>query len=64
VVELGHELAVGGPCRGEVFVVFGELELEIGGLLLEVGDLLVEGVDVGWRAQPGLAPGLVAERLG
>jgi hypothetical protein len=64
VVELGHELAVGGPCRGEVFAAFGELEFEVGSLLLEVGDLVVEGVDVGWRAEPGLAPGLLAERLG
>ena len=33
-------------------------------LLLEVGDLLAQGVDVGGRAEPGFAPGLLAERLG
>ena len=33
-------------------------------MLLKVGDLLVEGVDVGGRAEPGLAPGLLAERFG
>ena len=63
-VELGHELAVGGPGRGEVLVAFGELEPQVGGLLFEVGDLLVEGVDVGGRAEPGFAPRLLAERFG
>jgi hypothetical protein len=63
-VEPGHELAVGGPGGGEVFVAFFELEAQVGGLLLKVGDLLVEGVDIGGRAEPGFAPGLVAERFG
>ncbi len=63
-VEPGHELAVGGPGGGEVFVAFFELEAQVGGLLLKVGDFLVEGVDVGGRAEPGFTPGLVAERFG
>ena len=62
-VELGHELAVGGPGGGEVFALFFELEAQVDGLLLQLGDLLVEGVDVGGRAEPGLAPGLFAERF-
>jgi hypothetical protein len=41
-VELRHELAVGGPGRGEVFVAFLELAAQVDGLLLQVGDLLVE----------------------
>ena len=64
VVELGHELAVGGAGGGEVLVAFLELQAQVDGLLFEVGDLLVEGVDVGGRAEPGFAPGLLAERLG
>ena len=63
-VELGHELAVGGAGRGEVLVAFFELEAQVDGLLLQVGDLLAEGVDVGGDAEPGLAPGLLAECLG
>ena len=63
-VDAGHELAVGGPRGGEVVVAFGELQAQVGGLLLEVGDLLVEGVDVDRVAEPGLAPGLLAEGLG
>ena len=63
-VELGHELAVGGAGGGEVLVPFLELQAQVDGLLLEMGDLLAEGVDVGWRAEPGFAPGLLAERLG
>ena len=59
-VELGHELAVGGPGGGEVFVAFFEPEAQVGGLLLKVADLLIEGVDVGGRAEPGFTPGLVA----
>ena len=64
VVELGHELSVGGTGSGEVFVAFFELEPQVEDLLFQVGDLLVEGVDVGGGAEPGLAPGLVAESLG
>jgi hypothetical protein len=63
-VDLGHELAVGGPGCGEVLVAFFELEAQVDGLLLQVGDLLVEGVDVGGDTEPGLAPGLLAECLG
>jgi hypothetical protein len=33
-------------------------------LLFEVGDLLVEGVDIGRGAEPGFAPGVLAERVG
>jgi integrase len=61
---VGHELAVSGAGRVEVLAAFGELQLEVGGLLFEVGDLLLQGVDVGGRAEPGFAPGLLAERFG
>jgi hypothetical protein len=63
-VELCHELAVGGPGRGEVVIAFGDLEPQVDGLLLVVGELLIEGIDVGGRAEPGFAPCLLAERLG
>ena len=63
-VELGHELAVGGAGGGEVLVAFFELQAQVDGLLFEVGDLLAEGIDVSGRAEPGFAPGLLAERLG
>jgi hypothetical protein len=62
-VELGHELAVRGPGGGQVVALFFELEAEAGDLLLELADLLVEGVDVGGCREPGLTPGLFAERL-
>ncbi len=62
-VELGHEFAVGGSCGGQVLVAFVELEPQVDDLLLEVGDFLVKGVDVGGGAEPGFAPGLLAERL-
>jgi hypothetical protein len=45
-------------------VAFVELEPQIRCLLFEVGDLLVEGVDVGWCAETGLSPGLLAEGIG
>jgi hypothetical protein len=64
VVELGHELTVGGAGGGEVVIAFFELQPQVDGLLLQAGDLLVEGVDIGWGAEPGLAPGLVTESLG
>ena len=60
----GDELAVGGARGGEVLVAFLELEPQVGDLLLEMDDLLVEGVDIGGGAEPGLAPGLLAEHLG
>jgi hypothetical protein len=44
VVELGHQLSVGGPCCGEVLVALLELQAQAGGLLLEMGDLLGEAV--------------------
>lgn len=34
-VELGHELAVGGACCGEVLVAFAELEAHVADLLLQ-----------------------------
>jgi hypothetical protein len=40
------------------------LQAQVDGLLLEMGDLLGEGIDVGGRAEPGFAPGLLAERPG
>jgi hypothetical protein len=63
-IDTGHELAVGGARGGEVFVAFFELEAQVDGLLFEVGDPLVEGFDVDWGAEPGLPPGLCAERFG
>ncbi len=64
MVELGHELAVRGAGCGEVLVAFLELQAQVDDLLLQMHDLLVEGVDVGGCAEPGLAPGLLAERFG
>jgi hypothetical protein len=64
VVELSHQLAVGGPGGCEVLVAFFELQAQVGGLLLEVGDLLGECVDVSARAEPALVPGLLAEGFG
>jgi hypothetical protein len=63
-VELGHELAVGGPGGGEIFALFLELQAQVDGLLFQVGDLLVEGVDVGGRTESGFAPGLLAKGFG
>ena len=61
VVELGHELAVGGAGGGEFFALFLEVQAQVDGLLFEVDDLLVEGVDVGGCAESGFAPGLLAK---
>ena len=63
-VDAGHELAVGGAGGGEVLVAFLELQAQVDDLLFELGDLLVEGVDVGGGAEPGLAPGVLAEGFG
>jgi hypothetical protein len=63
-VESGHQFAVGGAGGGEVLVAFLDLQTQVGHVLFEVCDLLVEGVDVGWRAEPGLAPDLLAEGFG
>ena len=49
VVELGHELTVGGPGGGEFFALFLELQAQVDGLLVEVDDLLVEGVGLGFH---------------
>ena len=64
VVELGHELAVGGTGGVQVLVPFAELEAQVGGLLLEVDDFLVQDVDVGGCAEPGFTPCLLAECFG
>jgi hypothetical protein len=61
---LGHQFTVGGAGGGEVLVAFLDLHAQVGYLLFEVCDGLVEGVDVGWRAEPGLAPDFVAEGFG
>jgi hypothetical protein len=45
-------------------VAFLEVKLQVYGPLLEQGDLLVEFVDVGWRAEAGLAPGVFTECFG
>jgi len=63
-VEPGHELAVGGPGGVEVLVAFLELQPQVDDVLLEVDDPLVELVDVVGCAEPGLAPGLLAEQFG
>jgi hypothetical protein len=63
-VESGHEFAVGSAGGGEVFVAFVELLLLVDDLLFEMGDPLVECIDVGWGADPGLAPRVFAECLG
>jgi hypothetical protein len=42
VLQLGHELAVGGPGGGQVLVAFFELQAQFDGLLLKIGDLLLE----------------------
>jgi hypothetical protein len=43
--------------RGLIVVAFLLLQAQVDGLLLEVGNPLVEGVDIGPRTEPGLAPG-------
>jgi hypothetical protein len=63
-VELGHELTVGCAGCGQVLLPLLELQAQVDGLLLEMGGFLGEGVDVSWRAEPGFAPGLLAERAG
>jgi hypothetical protein len=63
VVELGHELAVGGTGSGEFVAAFFELQPQVDDLLFLVGDLLVQGVDIGWGSESRLTPGLVAESL-
>jgi len=64
VVELGHELAVGRACGGEVLVAFIEPEAQVDDLLLKLAVLLGEAAGIGGRGEPGLLPGLLAERLG
>src|SRR5262245_37606913 len=64
VAELGHELAVGRACGGEVLVAFFELEAQVDDLLLKLAVLLGEAAGIGGRGEPGLVPGLLAERFG
>jgi hypothetical protein len=54
----------GGACGREVLVSFVEFEFQVEDLLFEVGDAVSELVDVVRRGEPGLAPGLLAERCG
>ena len=63
-VEPGHEFPVGGAGGSEFAIAFVELEPQAGDLLVQIGDLVIEHVDVGGGAEPGFAPGLVAERFG
>ena len=63
-VEPGHEFPVGGAGGRELAVAFFQLEPQAGDVLVQIGDLVVERVDVGGGAEPGFAPGLVAERFG
>jgi hypothetical protein len=63
-VEAGDEFAVGGARGGEVLVSLVEFEFQVDDLLFEVGDAVRELVDVGRRGEPGLVPGLLAERGG
>jgi hypothetical protein len=63
-VESGHQFAVGRAAGGEVLVAFLDVQTQVGHLLFDVCDLLVEGIDVGWRAEPGLAPDLFAQGFG
>ena len=64
LVELGHQLAVGGACGCEFVAAFFELQAQVGGLLLIVGDFLVERVNVGGGTETGFSPRLFAERIG
>ena len=48
----------------EVVVAFVELLLKVEVVLFELADALVECVDVDGGTEPGLAPGMFAERLG
>ena len=64
MIELRHELAVGGTGSVEVLVPLGQAEPQVRCLLLKMGDLLLQGVDVGGGAEARFAPGLLAERFG
>lgn len=45
-VKPGHKLAVGGPCRLELVIAFGELPALFCGVLFQLGDAAVETVDI------------------
>lgn len=63
-VESGHEFSIGGSGGSQVVAAFVELLLKVEVVLLELADALVESVDVDGGTEPGLAPGVFAERLG
>ena len=63
-VEMSHEFAVGGSGGGEFLVAFLELQPQVDDVLFEEGYLLFELLDVLGCAEPGLAPGLFAEKFG
>jgi hypothetical protein len=57
-----YEFAVGVAGGIEFVGALFQLQVEIAYLLFECGDPLVELVDVGGRADTGLAPGRLGER--
>ena len=61
---MSHELAVGSPGGPQVLVALVELQTQVSGLLFQRDDVLFELVDVVGCAEPGLAPGLLAECFG
>ena len=63
-VEACHELAVGGAGGGEVLVAFGQADAQLLVVLGELSELMSELAGVVGCAEPGLALGLLAERLG
>ena len=63
-VELGHELAVGGTGGSEVLIALFELEAQVDDVLFEGEVLLLERVDADGSAEPGFAPGALAEQVG
>ncbi|MEU9677818.1 hypothetical protein AB0D92_30455 [Streptomyces parvus] len=63
-VDLGHQLSVGRPRRGEVLVPFGEFCAEVEDLLFQLGDAAGEGFDVRRGAEAGGFPGRLPQGLG
>ena len=59
-----HEFAVGGAGGGQVVAAFVQLQARVDDLLFEVDGALLERVDVVGRAEPGSAPGVLAEKPG
>jgi hypothetical protein len=60
-VQSGDEFAVGSTCRVEFLIAFLELAGEFDGLLYKDGDSPLQFVDVGWGAEPGFFPCLLAQ---